>query len=217
MQVMLAGALVGLGGAAAGGVAAWSLRSEWHRRGQDVARLPLRSLLSLPVGVAGGWVLVASSVTDSAAAPAALLFVVLAAALAWIDLDVHRLPDLLVLGGGGAITALLVAAAATTDRWDQLGVAAAAAGVLTVVFLGLAIFGSMGLGDVKMAGLVGLMLGWFSWETVLIGVVVAFVGAGVIGGALLVARRGRWSTHIAFGPALALGAVVALIVTPYFG
>jgi hypothetical protein len=31
----------------------------WHRRGQDVARLPLRSLLSLAVVVAGGWVLVA--------------------------------------------------------------------------------------------------------------------------------------------------------------
>lgn len=46
--------LVGLAGAVAGGVAAWSLAGGWHRRGQDVSRLPLRSLLSLPAAVALG-------------------------------------------------------------------------------------------------------------------------------------------------------------------
>ncbi|HEX8510323.1 MAG TPA: A24 family peptidase [Propionibacteriaceae bacterium] len=181
-------------------------------------RLPPRSLLCLPVLVAVGWVVLAStSVADGAAGPAALLFVVLAAALAWIDLDVHRLPDELVLGGAVAITALLAAAAATTDHWHQLGVAVAAAGVLTVSFLGLAIFGSMGLGDVKLAGLAGLVLGWFGWSTVLIGVVVAFSGAALVGAGLLLTRRSGWTTHVAFGPALALGAVVAVMASPYTG
>lgn len=215
MQLTLAGALaVGLAGAGAGAVVAWSLRSGWHRRPPDVARLPAGSLLGLPAVVAIGWVLTAMSVGDDAAAPAVLLFVVLAAALAWIDLDVHRLPDRLVLGGGLPVAALLIVAAGADGRWHRLGVAAAAAVLLGAVFLGLAVFGSMGLGDVKLAGLVGLVLGWFGWGTVLTGVAAAFGGATVAGVVLLVAGRGRWSTHIAFGPALALGAVVAVVVVP---
>lgn len=142
---------------------------------------------------------------------------VLAAALTWTDLDVHRLPDVLVLGGGASVTVLLTVAAAGTGRWHQLAAAAATAALLTAVFLVLAVLGSMGLGDVKLAGLVGLVLGWFGWVTVLTGVVVAFGGAAVVGVALLLLRRGRWSTHIPFGPALVLGAEVALILAPYTG
>lgn len=218
MHLSLADALlVGLGGAGAGGVSAWSLRSGWHRPAQAVGRLPLRSLLALPLLVAGGWLLVAGRTADRAAVPAVLLFVVLAAALTWVDLDVHRLPDLLVLGGGGAIAALLTVAAAATGHWHQLGSAASAAALLSVGFLALAVFGSMGLGDVKLAGLVGLVLGWFGWVTVLTGVLATFGGAAVVGVALLVTRRSRWSSHIAFGPALLAGAVVALTVAPPVG
>lgn len=216
MQLTLASALlVGPAGVCAGAVVAWSLRSGWHRRAPHLGRLPAGSLLTLPAVVAIGWILAAMSVGEDAAAPAALLFVVLAAGLTWIDLDAHRLPDQLVLGGTLAVAALLVAAAAASGRWQQLGVAAAAAVLLAAVFLALAVVGSMGLGDVKLAGLVGLVLGWFGWGTVLTGVVVAFGGAAVVGVALLAAGRRRWSTHIAFGPALALGAVVALIVAPH--
>lgn len=179
--------------------------------------MPVRSLWSLPAAVALGWVLVAARVPDRAAVPAVLLFVVLAAALAWTDLDVHRLPDVLVLGGGAAVAALLTVAAAATGRWHQLGAASVTAVLLSAGFLVLAVVGSMGLGDVKLAGLVGLVLGWFGWGTVLTGVVVTFGGAAVVGVALLVLHRGRWSTHIPFGPALVLGAVVTLIVAARAG
>ena len=71
--------------------------------------------------------------------------------------------------------------------------------------------GGLGLGDVKLAGVLGLLLGWVGWSPAIVSVLAAFVIGGVIALILLLARCASRSSHIAFGPSMILGAWVALV------
>lgn len=64
---------------------------------------------------------------------------------------------------------------------------------------------AMGFGDVKLAAVIGVFLGW---ERLLVALVVAVVAGAVLG---LVQLALRSENRVKFGPYLALGAVVALI------
>ena len=68
----------------------------------------------------------------------------------------------------------------------------------------------MGFGDVKLAGLVGAMLGWLSWSALLVGAFAAFVLGGVVGIAVIASRRGNGKTPLPFGPFMLAGAALAL-------
>jgi len=102
-----------------------------------------------------------------------------------------------------------------TGQWGWLLRAVLAALVLFVVYLVLALVspggGGLGFGDVKLAGVLGLLLGWLSWGTVIVSVLGAFVISGLVALILLVTRRVSRSTSIAFGPYMILGAWVALM------
>src|SRR5271166_635075 len=96
-------------------------------------------------------------------------FGALGVALALIDLDVQRLPDRLTLPAYPALIILLgVAAALGADGATLvralLGGVVLAAGYL---LLGLVSAGRLGGGDIKLAGLIGLVLGWVGWGTLL--------------------------------------------------
>jgi leader peptidase (prepilin peptidase)/N-methyltransferase len=67
----------------------------------------------------------------------------------------------------------------------------------------------MGMGDVKLAGLLGLLLGWLGWPVVVAGFLLGFVVQAVLGLALIVLRRAGRDTELPFGPALVLGTAVA--------
>jgi leader peptidase (prepilin peptidase)/N-methyltransferase len=70
----------------------------------------------------------------------------------------------------------------------------------------------MGMGDVKLAVLLGLYLGWLSLGHVLLGLLLGFVLGSVVGLGLLAAGvRGR-KDHLPFAPFLAAGAVMAVLV-----
>lgn len=131
-----------------------------------------------------------------------------------IDWRTHRLPDRIVLAGTVGVLILLVAAAAAGDAWAVLGRALAAALVSLVGYFVLALLrsGGLGLGDVKLGGLLGLWLGWFGWPHVLTGVLAAFVLGGVIALVLLVTRRASRTSSIAFGPWMVLGAAVTTVL-----
>jgi hypothetical protein len=104
--------LAALGGGAAGtGVAVW-LRTGRYRREGDQGRLSWNPLVVLPLLTAAVWVLLAAAVDGRAALPAVLAYATAGLALSWIDLDVHRLPDVLVAASGGLVLALLGVAAA---------------------------------------------------------------------------------------------------------
>lgn len=130
-------------------------------------------------------------------------------ALAVIDLDTKRLPDK-VLGPTTAATALLLGLAALVDdRWGDLGRSALGAllgfGILLLIHL--AKPAGMGFGDVKLAFLCGLLLGWHGLADVAIGLYGGFVLGAVVGVALIAAKRASFGRAIPFGPFLAAGTV----------
>jgi len=138
------------------------------------------------------------------------------AVLTLIDLEVHRLPDVLTLPAYPVTALLLVWCAAVTDRWDALAVAAACSGAAVAAY-GLLVLlspGGLGEGDVKLAGVLGALLGWFSWRTAAYGLVAGFLVGGLVAAVLLVGRRASRRTAIAFGPAMVVGAYLAGVVAP---
>ncbi len=81
------------------------------------------------------------------------------------------------------------------------------------LLLGLASAGQLGGGDIKLAGLVGLALGWLGWQTLIAGASFGFVLAAVAGLALLATRRISWRAKISFGPYILAGALLAVLAT----
>ena len=155
-------------------------------------------------GDAAGWSLL----------PAYLYLGAVGAALIAIDVDVHRLPDLMVLPSLPIALVLLLIPTWVTGHWSSLGRALVAAVVLGAGYLLLLLVspggGGLGLGDVKLAALLGLLLGWAGWGPVLVSVFAAFVLGGLGSLVLLALRRVSLKGHIAFGPAMIVGAWAAL-------
>lgn len=136
-------------------------------------------------------------------AAAALLAVVLVPVVA-IDLEHQLIPDVLVLPAAAA--ALFLAIASDPSRW-WVAVASAAGASAFLFVLWLVHPGGMGLGDVKLALLMGAVLG----ASVIPALFIAFLLGGLLGAVLLV-RFGGSARKMAvpFGPFLATGALVAL-------
>ncbi len=72
----------------------------------------------------------------------------------------------------------------------------------------------LGLGDVKLAGLLGAFLGWLGWQQVLLGTLAAFVCSAVVALALLATRRATKKTEFPFGPWMIVGAVIGAAAGP---
>ncbi len=158
----------------------------------------------------------------SAASPAAVIasiaqiavFIYLAAislALAVIDVQTMRLPNAIVLPAYPVTAILLTAAAAAGGAWDQLLGAAAGLAIMGGLYLVIAFAkpGAMGMGDVKLAGVLGICLGWLGWTQLAVGILGGFLVGGMVGLALL-ATRGR-RARIPFGPWLLAGAWLGIL------
>lgn len=130
--------------------------------------------------------------------------------LAVIDLDCLRLPDRLTLPSYPVGLALL---AIPGDRGALLRAVLAAVlvgGVALLVAL-LAPGGGLGLGDVKLLGVLGLFLGWLGWAEVVVGVAAGFAIGALAALALVGLRRAGLRDHMAFGQWLIAGALVAVV------
>lgn len=127
-----------------------------------------------------------------------------------VDIVVHRLPDPVMAVTATALLAGLGVTTVTTGDLASGGRALAAAATLGAGFLVLALISpaSLGLGDVKLAALLGAFLGWLGWTQVLIGVVASFLLGGTVALVLLISGRVRSDTALAFGPWMVMGAVV---------
>lgn len=148
-----------------------------------------------------------------------LAFFVLAVVCAFlvvIDLSDYRLPDVLVLPTYPVLLAALTVAAALDDDWSRLGRAVAGAALLVVFYFVLAFINpaGMGLGDVKLAGLLGTFLGWLGWYQVFVGTTAAFALLAVLSIVLLLARRVGRKTELPFGPWMVTGAAVGAAWVP---
>ncbi|TFB87094.1 prepilin peptidase [Cryobacterium algoricola] len=133
-------------------------------------------------------------------------------ALALIDLDVHRLPNGIVLPGYAVGALLLGAASVIGGDYSALLGGAIGLVVLWAAYFLMAFFypGGMGLGDVKLAGVLGLFLGYLGWGELIIGAFAAFLLGGIFGIALLISRRANRKSGIPFGPWMLMGAWVGI-------
>ncbi|GAA1770919.1 prepilin peptidase [Luedemannella helvata] len=146
------------------------------------------------------------------AVPAMAYFAALGIALAMIDIDVRRLPNALVLPSYPVVALLLVAASAVHGDWSALGRAGLGAAALFAFFLAVALLypGGMGMGDVKLAGLLGGVLAYLSWSTVIIGTFTGFLLGALLGVAVMLVRRGERRTAVPFGPFMIAGGLLAV-------
>jgi leader peptidase (prepilin peptidase)/N-methyltransferase len=135
-------------------------------------------------------------------------------ALSVIDLDTKRLPDPVV-----AVTAVLalagfVVAAAVDDRWASLGRAGGGAvlGFVALLVIHLVRPDGMGFGDVKLAAVCGLALGWLGLAEVIVGLYGGFVLGAVVGVGLMAVGRVRRGVAVPFGPFLAAGTLLTVLV-----
>lgn len=137
-----------------------------------------------------------------------LYFAAVSVALSAIDLDVHRLPDRIVLPSYAVGALLLLGAAIAGGDWVALARAAAGAGILFAFYLVLALVkpGGMGMGDVKLAGVIGLFLGQLGWAELIVGTMGAFVFGGVVGIVMMATGRAKRGSTIPFGPWMLAGA-----------
>jgi leader peptidase (prepilin peptidase)/N-methyltransferase len=134
-----------------------------------------------------------------------LTFVLLLVPVAFIDLDHRIIPNRLMLAGA-LLAPVLVLITEPADMVEHLIAAVAAGGFLLAAAV--ARPGGMGMGDVKLAGVMGLFLGHDVGPAML----VALVAGSLVGG-VIIARHGTAGrkTAVPFGPFLALGGVIGLL------
>ncbi len=213
VTALVLGALVGAGA----GAAALVVLRRWDYRLEDEEHLPRRSLGWLVPTLAACSALLAVAHRDDPATLAVLLAATaVAGVLAAVDLDVHRLPDAIQLPAYPLLALALLGAALVSAEQNlaDLGRALLGGLVALAVYVVLALLGGgqLGLGDVKLAGLIGMLAGWFSWSTLTTALVAGPVVGGLVGLVLVVARRATRKDYIPFGPPMMLGALLALVV-----
>jgi leader peptidase (prepilin peptidase)/N-methyltransferase len=206
--------LFALGSALLGGILGWWPLAAWTQRSMKGMRMSLRTirvagaaLTALTFGVLAlrfglTWIL-----------PALLAFAASATVLTLIDLAEKRLPNVVVFPTLGVVAVLLLPATwAAETWWPLLWAVAGAAGMFALYFLLALIAPSgMGMGDVKLALVIGLVLGWFGLSAWLVGLLAAFVVGGVLAIIALVLRRVTLRGSIPFGPSMLMGALIAML------
>ncbi len=146
--------------------------------------------------------------------PALLYLAAITIALSLIDIDVKRLPDAIVLPSYLVLLVLLgIASLVEGDWWPfvraLIGMVAGFGFYFLLAFIYPA---GMGFGDVKLAGVLGMVLAWYGWAELLVGGFAGFLLGGVIGILLILSRRGDRKTMIPFGPYMMLGTWLAIVL-----
>lgn len=144
--------------------------------------------------------------------PAYLFLAGVGVLLAVIDVQHHLLPDRVTLPAIGIGAGLLALAALGTGEWPALGRAAVGAMTLFILFFALALLSprSIGVGDAKLAALLGLFLGWLGMPVLVVGIAAGFVVQAVLALVLLASRRVGLRGELPFGPAMLVGAALAI-------
>ena len=142
-----------------------------------------------------------------------LVFAAVAVAVSVTDLTHRLVPRHLLYGALALIVPFLVATSAVDHTWDHLVRAAVWGAVAFAVFFGIWFFvpRGMGFGDVRLAGLIGLTVGYLGPIHVYLGFLVGFVLGLLLGVVLMVRSPSGHRTRIPFAPALCAGAMVAVL------
>jgi leader peptidase (prepilin peptidase) / N-methyltransferase len=182
------------------------LGKRWWRGGQASPRRVgiVTGLAAVALGA------VAGAVGAEPQLPAYLWLAAVGVALAVIDLETLRLPDRLTLPSY-PVGLVLLAIPADWPASGRAVLAAAITGAAALVLALLAPRGGLGLGDVKLLGVLGLFLGWLGWGVLVVGVALGFALGAVAAVGMLASRRAGLRDHLAFGPWLIAGALVAVV------
>ncbi|WP_051427611.1 A24 family peptidase [Arthrobacter sp. H20] len=145
--------------------------------------------------------------------PAFLLLPIFGVVLAVIDLRSRQLPNVLVLPFALTGSVLLTAASALSGDWGRLAGGAIGSAAMFALYLVLALIspGSLGMGDVKLAAVLGLYGGYAgmtAWMATILG---GFVLGGVISLSLLVFTRASARSVFPFGPPMIVACFAALV------
>ncbi|WP_247048620.1 prepilin peptidase [Arthrobacter rhizosphaerae] len=160
-------------------------------------------------------------------------FLVMAAWLTVIDVKHHLLPNRIVFPSYGVAGALLLGATTVYAVSGALAVAEAPDGGAALwgipglrILAGAAVMWlfyfilrqvyppGMGFGDVKLAGVLGIYLGYLGWAHIFAGTFAAFLFGGLWSLGLLAARRGTLKSDIPFGPFMLAGSATAMLFLP---
>lgn len=135
-----------------------------------------------------------------------------AVVLGFIDLSVRRLPDRLVLPGYPIAAACLTLCSLLTGNWKALLWSGICAVIAFGVYLALeritARKEGLGQGDVKLAGVLGGLLGWLDPTAALLGLLTGFIIGGLAAGVLILVRQRRGDSYLTLGPAILAGAYI---------
>ena len=144
-----------------------------------------------------------------------LYLAAISVALALIDLDTNTLPNRIVLPSYFVGIALLGAAGIKNGEYGAVLRAGIGMALLWLIYFGMALAypGGMGFGDVKLAGVLGLFLGYLSWGALFTGAFAAFVLGSFFGLALLLSRKANRKSGIPFGPWMLVGAWIGVLLS----
>lgn len=149
--------------------------------------------------------------------PAYLVLASASVVLSIVDLAEKRLPNTLVLGTAVAVTALLLIAAAARNDWDAALGALFGGAVLFGAYLVLALLSprGIGMGDVKLAAVIGLALGYLGWSTWLVGLLGGFLVGSAVSLIALALGRVTLRGSLPFGPSMLAGAYIAILLSTF--
>jgi leader peptidase (prepilin peptidase) / N-methyltransferase len=177
-------------------------------------RLPIPARYPIVEGLTGAmFAITALRLGWTAELPAVLLFVAGGIALSGIDIDTMRLPRKLVFIVLALVGVALIVAAAVTGRWSSLAWAAGGSITAGLGFFAIrvAVPKGFGMGDVRLAFVLGAITGWYGPGRVVLGLFLGFLFGSVVGivvGAITGQLRKK---KIPFGPMLAGGALFAVL------
>jgi leader peptidase (prepilin peptidase)/N-methyltransferase len=138
--------------------------------------------------------------------------VIAGVALTVIDFKHFTLPNSIVYPTFIAGALLLLISSFVMADFEPLA-RSVVGGTVSLVLYGLIIVASpqgMGLGDMKLSGLLGFYLAWFGWGALFVGLLLPFLLASIFALIKIVSKKARRKSQIAFGPWMILGAFLAL-------
>jgi leader peptidase (prepilin peptidase) / N-methyltransferase len=191
----------------------WLARVAARLAARDDTAVPSPARVGVMTALLAG--LLAGTVELTGLRPATLALAWAAGAgvvLGAVDLASHRLPDRVAFPAYAVCGAALLVDAAVLGSWPALLRAVLAGGAAGAVAVAVAAISpdALGFGDVKLLGLLGLVLGWAGWGVLLAGIFLGLLTGALVSVVLLVTRRAGWRTALPFGPPLIAGAVLAL-------
>jgi leader peptidase (prepilin peptidase)/N-methyltransferase len=151
------------------------------------------------------------------ALPAYVYLAAVGVPLAMIDFRARRLPDRIILPSYGVVGAALTFASLAEGAFAALVRAVVAMAVLFAAYFAVSALtrgAAVGFGDVKLAGLLGLSLGWAGWDQVVFGVFAAHALAGLVVAGLALRGRAWRGRTVAFGPFLLAGWAGTIALLP---